>query len=304
MNDIVPASLKDPRIDTQVLQIGDLEFEIDCCGDGDRLALCLHGFPEHSFSWRHQLPVLAQQGFKAWAPNLRGYGKSSKPKGVSAYGLDLLVEDVAAIIQASGCKETVLIAHDWGAVIAWHFAITDRLPLSHLVICNVPHPQAMQKAFGWEQMKKSWYVFFFQLPKIPEYLLGRDNAKGVGEMIRNTFVDPTKFPPEIAEVFSRNANQPGALTAMINYYRALIRNNPNSKPKNEDFPIIKTPTLMIWGEEDVALSKETTYGTERYVEDFTIRYLPGVSHWVQQESPETVNSMITAFLKGESVPQA
>ena len=123
-------------------------------------------------------------------------------------------------------------------------------------------------------------------------------------MIRNTFVDSTKFPPEIAEIFSRNANQPGALTAMINYYRALIRNNPNSKPKNEDFPIIKTPTLMIWGEEDVALSKETTYGTERYVEDFTIRYLPGVSHWVQQESPETVNSMITAFLKGESVPQA
>ena len=304
MNDIVPASLKDPRIDTQVLQIGDLEFEIDCCGEGNRLALCLHGFPEHSFSWRHQLPVLAQQGFKAWAPNLRGYGRSSKPKGVSAYGLDLLVEDVAAVIQASGCHETVLIGHDWGAVIAWHFAITDRLPLSHLVICNVPHPKAMQKAFGWEQMKKSWYVFFFQLPKIPEYLIGRDNSKTIGQLIRNTFVDPAKFPSEIAEVFSRNANQPCALTAMINYYRALIRNNPYSKLKNDNFPVIRTPTLMVWGEEDFALSKETTYGTEQYVEDFTIRYLPRVSHWVQQESPETVNSMITAFLKGESVPQA
>ena len=304
MNEIVPDSLKDPRIQTKILQIGDLEFEIDCCGQGDRLALCLHGFPEHSFSWRYQLPMLADLGYQAWAPNMRGYGNSSKPKGVSSYQLDTLVEDVAAIIEASGCKETVLIAHDWGAVVAWHFAINDRLPLSHLIICNVPHPQSMQQAFSWEQLKKSWYIFFFQIPKLPEFLLGRDNAKGVGEMIRNTFVNPEKFPMEIADVFSRNANQPGALTAMINYYRALLRRGNRSNREGESFPIIKTPTLMIWGEEDVALSKETTYGTEKYVENFNIRYLPNVSHWVQQESPEEVNSMISAFIKDESIPFA
>ena len=304
MNQIVPDSLKDPRIQTKILQIGDLEFEIDCCGQGDRLALCLHGFPEHSFSWRYQLPMLADLGYQAWAPNMRGYGNSSKPKGVSSYQLDTLVEDIAAIIEASGCKETVLIAHDWGAVVAWHFAINDRLPLSHLIICNVPHPQSMQQAFSWEQLKKSWYIFFFQIPKLPEFLLGRDNAKGVGEMIRNTFVNPEKFPMEIADVFSRNANQPGALTAMINYYRALLRRGNRSNREGESFPIIKTPTLMIWGEEDVALSKETTYGTEKYVENFNIRYLPNVSHWVQQESPEEVNSMISAFIKDESIPFA
>lgn len=304
MNEIVPDSLKDPRIQTKILQIGDLEFEIDCCGQGDRLALCLHGFPEHSFSWRYQLPILADLGYQAWAPNMRGYGNSSKPKGVSSYQLDTLVEDVAAIIEASGCKETVLIAHDWGAVVAWHFAINDRLPLSHLIICNVPHPQSMQQAFSWEQLKKSWYIFFFQIPKLPEFLLGRDNAKGVGEMIRNTFVNPEKLPSEVAEVFSRNANQPGALTAMINYYRALLRRGNRSNREGESFPIIKTPTLMIWGEEDVALSKETTYGTEKYVENFNIRYLPNVSHWVQQESPEEVNSMISAFIKDESIPFA
>ena len=304
MNEIVPDSLKDPRIQTKILQIGDLEFEIDCCGQGDRLALCLHGFPEHSFSWRYQLPMLADLGYQAWAPNMRGYGNSSKPKGVSSYQLDTLVEDIAAIIEASGCKETVLIAHDWGAVVAWHFAINDRLPLSHLIICNVPHPQSMQQAFSWEQLKKSWYIFFFQIPKLPEFLLGRDNAKGVGEMIRNTFVNPEKFPTEIADVFSRNANQPGALTAMINYYRALLRRGNRSNREGESFPIIKTPTLMIWGEEDVALSKETTYGTEKYVENFNIRYLPNVSHWVQQESPEEVNSMISAFIKDESIPFA
>jgi pimeloyl-ACP methyl ester carboxylesterase len=304
MNKIVPDSLRDPRIETKQLRIGDLEFEVDCCGEGDRLALCLHGFPEHSFSWRYQLPVLADLGYKAWAPNMRGYGNSSKPKGVNSYNLDTLVEDVAAIIEASGCQETVLIGHDWGAVVAWHFAINDRLPLSHLIICNVPHPQSMQQGISWEQLKKSWYVFFFQIPKLPEYLLGRDNAKGVGEMIRNTFVNPEKFPAEIADVFSRNANQPGALTAMINYYRALLRRGNRSNREGESFPIIKTPTLMIWGEEDVALSKETTYGTEKYVENFNIRYLPNVSHWVQQESPEEVNSMISAFIKDESIPFA
>ena len=304
MNKIVPDSLRDPRIETKQLRIGDLEFEVDCCGEGDRLALCLHGFPEHSFSWRYQLPVLADLGYKAWAPNMRGYGNSSKPKGVNSYNLDTLVEDVAAIIEASGCQETVLIGHDWGAVVAWHFAINDRLPLSHLIICNVPHPQSMQQGISWEQLKKSWYVFFFQIPKLPEYLLGRDNAKGVGEMIRNTFVNPEKFPAEIADVFSRNANQPGALTAMINYYRVLLRRGNRSNREGESFPIIKTPTLMIWGEEDVALSKETTYGTEKYVENFNIRYLPNVSHWVQQESPEEVNSMISAFIKDESIPFA
>ena len=304
MNEIVPDSLKDPRISTKQIKIGDLEFEIDCCGTGEKLALFLHGFPEHSFSWRYQLPAIADLGYQAWAPNMRGYGNSSKPKGISSYNLDTLVEDVADIIEASGCKETVLIGHDWGAVVAWHFAIADRLPLTHLIICNVPHPRSMQQAFGWEQLKKSWYILFFQIPGLPEHLLGKNNARGVGEMIRNTFVDPEKFPQEVAEVFSRNANQPGALTAMINYYRALRGNTNRSKRQNSDFPIIKTPTLMIWGEEDVALSKETTYGTEQYVTSLEIRYLPKVSHWVQQESPEEVNAMMSAFINNELVPFA
>ncbi|MDC0213569.1 alpha/beta hydrolase [Gammaproteobacteria bacterium] len=304
MNKIVPDSLKDPRISTKKIKIGDLEFEIDCCGTGERLALFLHGFPEHSFSWRYQLPAIADLGYQAWAPNMRGYGNSSKPKGISSYSLDTLVEDIADIIEASGCKETVLIGHDWGAVVAWHFAIADRLPLTHLIICNVPHPRSMQQAFGWEQLKKSWYIFFFQIPRLPEHLLGKNNARGVGEMIRNTFVDPEKFPQEVAEVFSRNANQPGALTAMINYYRALRGGANRSKRKKSDFPIIKTPTLMIWGEEDVALSKETTYGTEQYVTSLEIRYLPKVSHWVQQESPDEVNAMMSAFINNEPVPFA
>lgn len=302
--DIVPESVRDPRIRTQMVEANGLEFEVDVCGGGDRLALCLHGFPEHSFSWRHQLPVLADLGYLAWAPNLRGYGHSSRPAGVEAYAIEHLLADVAGLIDAAGCRETVLLAHDWGAVIAWFFAMRRIRPLTRLVICNVPHPGPMQAAMakGFSQLRRSWYVFFFQLPRLPEYLLGRDGAKAVAESLRRSSSDPDAFPDEVLEVYRRNAAQPGALTAMINYYRALVRGGGARRQREQGYPEIEVPTLLVWGEEDVALTRETTFGTETYVRDLTVRYLPRVSHWVQQEAPRIVNPMIKAFLLGEPVP--
>jgi epoxide hydrolase 4 len=303
MTTIVPHALQDPRISTRFVEANHMRFEVDTCGDGDRLALCLHGFPEHSFSWRHQLPMLADLGYRAWAPNLRGYGRSDRPRGMAAYAIENLLADVAGLIDAAGCRETVLIAHDWGAVIAWYFAMRRIRTLSKLVICNVPHPAAAQKALGLAQLRKSWYILFFQLPGVPEWLLGRDGARGVGESIRRSSVDRSRFPDEVIEVYRRNAAQPGAITAMVDYYRALVRGGGASRQREAGYPVIEVPTLMIWGEEDVALTKETTYGTEQYVRDLTIRYLPGVSHWVQQEAPEVVNHMMEAFLTGRPVPR-
>ncbi len=303
MTKIVPDELRDARIRTEYVEANGLRFEVDKCGHSDRLALCLHGFPEHSFSWRYQLPMLAELGYEAWAPNLRGYGNSSRPQGVSAYALEYLLEDVAQLIDASGAKQTVLLAHDWGAVIAWYFAIRQRRPLTHLVICNVPHPQAMQQGFSWEQLKRSWYVFFFQIPGLAEAMLRRNDGAAMKQVMRSSAVDKSAFPDEVGEVYWRNAMQPGALTAMVNYYRALVRGGGAKRQRTQGLPMIETPTLMVWGEEDVALTKETTYGTENYVRDLTIRYLPRVSHWVQQEQPAAVNAMIEAFLKGEQVPE-
>ncbi len=303
MSEIVPSSLRDPRIRTEFVDANGLRFEVDKCGEGKRLAICLHGFPEHSFSWRYQLPMLADLGYQAWAPNLRGYGLSSRPDRLEAYAIETLMEDVAQLIDASGCEETIMLAHDWGAVIAWYFAIRQTRPLEHLVICNVPHPQAMSQAMGWEQLKKSWYVLFFQIPGLPEALLGRDSAAGMAEVMRSSSAAPERFPDEVGEVYRRNAAQPGALTAMVNYYRALVRGGGAKRQRDLGFPLIETPTLMVWGEDDVALTKATTYGTEDYVRDLTIRYLPRVSHWVQQEQPEIVNEMISAFLQGKPVPE-
>lgn len=296
--------MSDPAIHTEFVEAGGLAFEVDMCGDGSTLALCLHGFPEHSFSWRYQLPLLAKLGYTAWAPNLRGYGKSSRPKGMQAYAIENLMEDAGALMDASGCDSFILIGHDWGAIIAWFFAIRKIKPLEKLIICNVPHPVRFAETVeaNADQKRKSWYIRFFQIPLLPEFLLRLGRAKRVGDAILNSAHDKSMFPPEVIDVYRNNAAQSGALTAMLNYYRAIARGGGMQRQRDLGIPEIETPTLMIWGEADVALAKETTFGTERHVRDLTLRYLPGVSHWVQQEAPQSVNAIIKAWLTGEPIP--
>ena len=281
-------------------------FETDQGGEGSRLALFLHGFPEHSFSWRYQLPLFAELGYTAWAPNMRGYGNSSSPREVKDYAIELLMEDVACLMDASGSKEVVLVAHDWGAVIAWYFAMRKIRPLERLIIMNVPHPGVMAEKIASlpAQLLKSWYIFFFQLPSLPELIFTKREAKGVGDAFVKMAVDKSRFPEEVLDVYRKNALRPDGMKCMINYYRALVRGGGAERQRKLGFPVIDTPTLMIWGEEDTALDKRTTFGTENYVNDFTIRYLANVSHWVQQEAPETVNAMIKAWLAGDPVPEA
>lgn len=301
---IVPDHLRDSRISTDWVEANGLRFEVDMCGErSEKLALCLHGFPEHSFSWRFQMPMLADLGYWVWAPNLRGYGGTDKPQGVSAYSLENLTADIAGLIDASGAREVVLISHDWGGILAWYFAIRQIRPLQRLVVCNAPHPQAMQNQRSWQQLRRSWYVFFFQIPGLAEHMLGRNAGAAMARIMRDSALDKTNFPDEVGEVYRANAMQPEALTAMINYYRALVRGGGAQRQRALGYPLIEVPTLMVWGEDDSALGKETTYGTEDYVRNLTIRYLPRVSHWVQQEAPEATNAMIAAFLQDQPVPE-
>lgn len=285
------------------IEANGLRFEIVQRGAGDRLALCLHGFPEHAISWRHQLPMLAGLGYRAWAPNQRGYGGTTRPPRVSDYGLDKLIADVAGLIDASGARSTVLIGHDWGAFVAWCFAARNLRPLEALIILNVPHPQRYLLSLRrWRQLRKSWYVLFFQLPWLPEWLMTRRDARAVRDMFIRTGGDPTRFPADVLDVFRQAALAPGAPRAMLNWYRAAFRGGLLRAAWS--MPRIDTRTLMIWGERDVALDKLTTRGTGRHVRDLTLRFLPAASHWVQQDAPETVNAMIAAFLRGEPVPEA
>ncbi len=282
---------------------GGLRFEVATAGDpaSPRLALLLHGFPEHAFSWRHQIPFLAARGFRVWAPNQRGYGNSPQPAGVNAYRIEELTGDVANLIDASGAREVLLAGHDWGGLVAWEFAIRKLRPIERLVILNVPHPARFREELrtNWTQRRRSLYVLFFQLPWLPELLLTRRGAAAIDEAFRGMAIDKSRFPDEVLAVFRKNALRPGGMKAMLNWYRAAGRRFGKS---GGVVPTIDLPTLMIWGEEDRALGKELTYGTDRYAKDLTLRYLPGVSHWVQQEAPERVNEILGAWLDGRAVP--
>lgn len=292
----------DASIRTEFVEAHGLRFETLMCGSGEALALCLHGFPEVALSWERQMVALAAMGYRVWAPNQRGYGRSSRPLAIRDYAIEHLMEDVAGLIDASGAKRVVLLAHDWGALVAWTFAARRVRPIEKLVIVNVPHPACFARALLHPgQRLRSWYIGFFQIPRVPEVLLGRNRAEAVGEVILRTSTDRENFPAELIEAVRENAAQPGALTAMLNWYRAFVRGGGLARQMRLGFPVIEVPTLMLWGDQDTALSLRTTWGTGRYVRDLQFVRLRGVSHWVQQDATEACLAELRRFLEDHPV---
>lgn len=262
-------------------------------GSGPLMVL-LHGFPEFWYSWRHQISEFAKD-YKVVAVDLRGYNDSEKPEGIRAYAISELVEDVAGVIRALGYDHCVLVGHDWGGAIAWNVAYTYPTLLSHLIVLNLPHPAKFAEGLRTpQQLLKSWYIGLFQLPVLPELLLQANNYAAIRAAFKAAAIEPTAFTEEDLDAFAMAAAKPGALTAMVNYYRNIFA---SSELFDRQWEVLQIPTLMIWGEEDAALGKELTYGTEDYVADFEIRYIPRCSHWVQQEQPVLVNQYMQAFLK-------
>ena len=283
-------------ITSRTIAANGLTFAIDEAGEGPDVALCLHGFPESRLSWRHQLEPLAARGWHAVAPDLRGYGDTSRPRARAAYRLQHLVADAAALFDALGARRRLLVGHDWGALVAWTFALRAARPLAGLVILNVPHPAVFRAVLrrSWRQRLRSSYVLFFQLPLLPEFVLTAAGAAAIGRVFTDTAVDKAAFPPAVLDRYRRDARRPGAMTAMLDYYRAnaraLLRDDGPAR-------VIDVPTLMIWGECDRALGLELTEGYGPYVADLTLRRLPNVSHWVQQEAPDAVNAALGAWLE-------
>lgn len=285
-------------IETIFLDANNLHFEALACGDGPDLALCLHGFPEHAVSWRHQMPFFAELGYRVVAPNLRGYGQSSRPVGVAQYTLDKLIADIAGIIDAISARKVILIGHDWGGALAWEFAIQRVRPLDRLIILNAPHPAIFAAQFRkGSQRYRSWYMGFFQIPFLADWLLRTGNAWLIGQIFRRTTSDRAAFPDEMIDTYRNNAARPGAVTAMINYYRAAWQRPegaPGISAHNPD--PIEIPSLVIWGEKDPVLGVSLLEGLEDYIRLLTIKRIPQASHWVQQEAPEEVNAIIESWL--------
>ncbi|MDY7013354.1 MAG: alpha/beta hydrolase [Cyanobacteriota bacterium] len=261
-------------------------------GEGS-LMLMLHGFPEFWYSWRHQIPEFASD-YQVVALDLRGYNESEKPQEIEAYRMQELMRDVEGVISGLGYESCVLVGHDWGGAIAWNFAYEYPQRVDKLVVMNLPHPALFAEGLraNPQQLLRSWYVFLFQLPFVPEWIFQWNDYEAIAAAFRNMAVDKSAFTPADLNAFKNAAAKPGAITAMVNYYRNIFKGL--AQPKS--WGILEVPTLMIWGEEDAALGKELTYGTEAYVRDFQLRYIPKCSHWVQQEQPQLVNQYMREFL--------
>jgi len=261
-------------------------------GEGP-LMLLLHGFPEFWYSWRHQIPEFARD-HTVVALDLRGYNDSDRPQSRSAYHMDELVADVKGAIASLGYDRCILVGHDWGGAIAWQFVYRYPAQVDRLIILNLPHPAKFAQGLRtWQQLARSWYILFFQLPLLPELLLQANLSRSMEQTFRGMAIDKSAFSDADIKVYTTALAKPGALTAALNYYRNLLP----LLLSPTDWPILfQTRTLMIWGENDVALGKELTEGTEDYVQDFQIRYIPNCSHWVQQEQPQLVNHYIRTFL--------
>ena len=266
-------------------------------GEGP-LVVLLHGFPEFWYAWRKQIGALVAAGFRVVAPDQRGYNLSDKPEAVRAYGMNRLVDDVAALIVDRGETKAFVVGHDWGAGVAWAFAMRHPERLVRLAILNGPHPTRFIAGLrNFEQLAKSWYMFFFQLPKLPEAVMHLDGfamfMRSFDEASRPTAFDE-RDRARYVEAFSR----PGAMTAMIDWYRAMFR--PGTA-----VPIakIEAPVLVLWGERDPHLGRELATPPGELVPNARVVFLPNATHWIQHEEPERVNEELVAFFRAPDNPK-
>jgi epoxide hydrolase 4 len=258
------------------------------------LVLLLHGFPEFWYSWRYQIPHLARQGYRVVAPDLRGYNETEKPK--SGYAIPTLLLDIAGLIRGLGEETAVVVGHDWGGVLAWQFAIDYPHMTRQLIVMNAPHPGAMLRELrNPAQLRKSWYIFAFQLPWLPEYLLLRNHASAIGRLLREAAFQKAAFPTAETTKYQQAMSRPGAMKAALNYYRQFFRRGPGVYRSRS--LLVSMPTLLIWGEQDVALSLALTTGLEEWIPDLDIKRIPDSGHWVQQEKAEMVNQYLLEFLQ-------
>jgi len=256
------------------------------------MVILLHGFPEFSMSWKEQIPFLVRQGYRVVAPDQRGYNRSDKPERVSDYHIDKLADDILGLIDRFGREKVFLIGHDWGAMVTWWLAARNPARFYRAMVLNVPHFGAMRKGLrsNWEQMRKSWYILFFQIPWLPE-LISRLTDYRSGLRMMGTSSHQETFSADDLQQYKRAWKQPGAMRSMLNWYRAFIRFSPKL-----DDPQVHIPVLIVWGGQDIALTRKTAVDSLSFCDDGQLYFLEEATHWVQHDEPEKVNQLIGRFL--------
>ena len=275
--------------------LGDVRLHYVEAGEGP-LVLLVHGFPQFWYEWRHQVPALVEAGFRVVAPDMRGYNLSDKPLAVRAYRVELLARDVERLILACGGGTADVVGHDWGAVAAWIAAMRHPARVGRLAILNVPHPaRLLDGLMSPMQLLRSSYVFFFQIPRLPEEVIRAGEFALLRSALRRDPVRPGAFSDEDVQRYVGAISRPGALTATINYYRALLRNPGETRALLKR---IEAPVLVIWGERDRFLSRRLSEPPHLWVPDLQgVKRLPNASHWVAEDRPLEVNTLLLDFLR-------
>ena len=256
------------------------------------LVILLHGFPEFWYGWRHQIELLASAGYRVLVPDQRGYNLSSKPEGLQAYTLDALAEDVLGIATAFRRSMFAIVGHDWGAVLAWHLGARHPDRIDRTVILNGPHLGAMRDYTLSHpgQMLRSWYFGFFQVPWLPEQVLSASDFAALRQALTRTS-QPGTFQPDDLERYRKTWAQPGALTAILNWYRALPLH-----PRAFRAERITVPVRVIWGDRDPGLQRGVAEASLALCERGEAFHLPDATRWVHHEKPDEVNRLMIEFL--------
>lgn len=256
------------------------------------LLILLHGFPEFWYGWRHQIDAFAGAGFRVVVPDQRGYNLSDKPKDVAAYSLDQLSKDVIGLIDEAGHEKAYLVGHDWGAAVSWWTANRHPEKIIRLGILNAPHHKVMGQHLRRNrvQRRRSWYMFFFQLPWLPEMLMRLGNWSVAVRLLRMTGKTDT-FSEADFDMYRQAWARPKAMTSMMNWYRAMMK----VKAVRPADPRIHVPTLMLWGALDSALGSEMAQPSIDLCDQGRLIMLSEATHWVQHDAALQVNDLLLEF---------
>ncbi len=281
-------------VEHHLIKTNGITLHVAAAGPEDgQLVILLHGFPEFWYGWRHQIPALAAAGYRVVAPDQRGYNESDKPAGIRNYATPEEVADVVGLIQAFGREKAVVIGHDFGANVAWWTALTHPHMVEKLGILNVPHPKVFFETLrrSPRQLLKSWYIFGIQIPRLPEASLSRNNFAGMLRAFTQS-AKPDTFTSDDLEKYREAWRREGALTAMLNWYRAAMRH----QPPNPASWRLAMPALMIWGANDIALSASMAQPSIDQCDNGRLVIIDDATHWVQHDASERVNALLLEFL--------
>ncbi len=289
------SSIRSP-LEFRVLDINGIALNVVLAGPASgKPLILLHGFPEFWFAWRLQVDHFVSSGYRVIIPDQRGYNLSDKPSGIASYSIDMLARDVVCVLDTVVGSKAFVVGHDWGAAVTWYLAARYSDRVSRTAILSVPHPRVFIKNLitNTAQLRRSWYIFFFQLPWLPEFILRRRDWALLIRVLRDTSPPGVFSDPEL-EQYKESWARKGALTAMLNWYRAAVL-RPSKFALDCEASRVKVPTLLIWGKNDQFVGETMARESLQYCDDGHLEVFETATHWVQHEEPARVNTLLSQF---------